>query len=168
MCAGEDSMLLAKQALAIVVAVAMAAVTYGLQRIGLRSRTSGGCGLAMNARGTCIFVRHGEVLAHHCLLMHTLSVTQTPDVHILHMLHALCMQATWNQENRFIGWTDVPLTARGIEEAQMAARTLRESGLTIDTVYTSYLKRAIQSTNEILLEMDQAWLPVVRPHKHAC
>jgi bisphosphoglycerate-dependent phosphoglycerate mutase len=50
----------------------------------------------------------------------------------------------------------------------MAARALRESGLTIDTVYTSYLKRAIQSKNAILLEMDQAWLPVVRPHKHAC
>jgi 2,3-bisphosphoglycerate-dependent phosphoglycerate mutase len=71
-------------------------------------------------------------------------------------------ESTWNLENRFTGWTDVDLTARGIAEAKEAARLLREGGLTFDVAYTSLLKRAIRTLWIVLDDMDLMWLPVVR------
>ena len=37
-------------------------------------------------------------------------------------------ESTWNKENRFTGWTDVPLSANGINEAKFAGQTLKEKG----------------------------------------
>ena len=34
-------------------------------------------------------------------------------------------QSTWNKENRFTGWTDVPVNQKGIEEARNAGKTLK-------------------------------------------
>ena len=52
-------------------------------------------------------------------------------------------QSQWNLENRFTGWIDVPLSARGEEEARAAGRKL--VGRRIDTLYTSVLARAIET-----------------------
>ena len=52
-------------------------------------------------------------------------------------------ESTWNLENRFTGWTDVPLTATGVEQARQAGRLLRDEGYDFDIAYTSVLKRAI-------------------------
>src|SRR4051794_23397310 len=54
-------------------------------------------------------------------------------------------ESTWNQENRFTGWTDVDLTDRGREEAGRAGRLLKEQGYTFDIAYVSVLKRAIRT-----------------------
>lgn len=71
-------------------------------------------------------------------------------------------QSTWNLENRFTGWTDVPLTAHGEDEAREAGQLMRAEGLAFDVVHTSLLLRAIV-TNEIALrEMGLHWLPVKR------
>jgi 2,3-bisphosphoglycerate-dependent phosphoglycerate mutase len=70
-------------------------------------------------------------------------------------------ESVWNKENRFTGWTDVPLSEKGIEEASQAARLLREEGFTFDIAYTSVLKRAIKTLWIILEEMDLMWIPVV-------
>ncbi len=32
-------------------------------------------------------------------------------------------ESTWNQENRFTGWTDVDLSERGVAEAHDAGRS---------------------------------------------
>ena len=37
-------------------------------------------------------------------------------------------ESTWNLDNRFTGWTDVPLTATGVEQARQSGRLLREQG----------------------------------------
>ena len=37
-------------------------------------------------------------------------------------------QSQWNLENRFTGWTDVDLTAQGIEEANNAGILLKNEG----------------------------------------
>jgi 2,3-bisphosphoglycerate-dependent phosphoglycerate mutase len=58
-------------------------------------------------------------------------------------------QSQWNLENRFTGWVDVPLSPRGEAEARSAGAKLR--GRKIDKLYTSVLKRAID-TAEIALE----------------
>ena len=38
-------------------------------------------------------------------------------------------QSQWNLENRFTGWKDVPLTAKGIEEAIKAGLLIKENNL---------------------------------------
>lgn len=72
-------------------------------------------------------------------------------------------QSTWNQENRFTGWTDVDLSAQGEAEAREAGRLLREEGYLFDVAWTSVLKRAIRTLWRIQEETDQCWLPV---HRH--
>jgi 2,3-bisphosphoglycerate-dependent phosphoglycerate mutase len=69
-------------------------------------------------------------------------------------------QSTWNQENRFTGWTDVPLSELGIEEARAAGRILRNEGYVFDYAFTSVLKRAIKTLWLALEEMDFMWIPI--------
>jgi 2,3-bisphosphoglycerate-dependent phosphoglycerate mutase len=70
-------------------------------------------------------------------------------------------ESTWNLENRFTGWTDVPLTATGIEQAKNAGRLLKAEGYEFDVCHTSVLKRATHTLWHCLDEMDRTWLPVV-------
>jgi 2,3-bisphosphoglycerate-dependent phosphoglycerate mutase len=70
-------------------------------------------------------------------------------------------ESTWNQENRFTGWTDVDLTAKGVEEAKHAGKVLKDAGYTFDLAYTSVLKRAIRTLWLTLDEMDMMWVPEV-------
>ena len=71
-------------------------------------------------------------------------------------------ESDWNRENRFTGWTDVDLSATGIEEARRSGRILRDKGFTFDVAYTSVLKRAIRTLWIVLDEMDLMWIPVYR------
>jgi 2,3-bisphosphoglycerate-dependent phosphoglycerate mutase len=71
-------------------------------------------------------------------------------------------ESAWNLENRFTGWTDVDLTAKGVAEAHEAARLLREGGYTFDVCFTSVLKRAIRTLWIVLDDMDLMWLTVHR------
>ena len=79
-------------------------------------------------------------------------------------MHALVLlrhgESSWNLENRFTGWTDVPLTATGIEQARQAGELLRASGFDFDVVYTSVLQRAIWTLWHNLDAMQRTWLPV--------
>ncbi|MCX8085331.1 MAG: 2,3-diphosphoglycerate-dependent phosphoglycerate mutase [Rhodocyclaceae bacterium] len=70
-------------------------------------------------------------------------------------------ESTWNQENRFTGWTDVGLTEKGIAEAKAAGELLKAEGFDFDIAYTSVLKRAIKTLWIVLETMDRMWLPVV-------
>src|SRR5574342_616758 len=72
-------------------------------------------------------------------------------------------ESVWNKENRFTGWTDVPLSEKGIEEAREAGRLLREAEFTFDVAYTSVLSRAIKTLWIALEQMDLMWIPV---HNH--
>ena len=71
-------------------------------------------------------------------------------------------ESTWNQENRFTGWTDVDLTEKGIAEATEAGRLLKAGGYTFDVAYTSVLTRAIRTCWITLAELDLLWLPTYR------
>ncbi|MEK7590985.1 MAG: 2,3-bisphosphoglycerate-dependent phosphoglycerate mutase [Patescibacteria group bacterium] len=59
-------------------------------------------------------------------------------------------QSQWNLENRFTGWSDVPLTERGRQDAEKTAEALKE--FEFDIGYTSHLQRAID-TLEIILDV---------------
>jgi 2,3-bisphosphoglycerate-dependent phosphoglycerate mutase len=69
-------------------------------------------------------------------------------------------ESGWNRENRFTGWTDVDLSAQGVEEARAAGRLLRAGSYAFDLAHTSLLKRAIRTLNLALEELDQLWIPV--------
>lgn len=71
-------------------------------------------------------------------------------------------ESQWNQENRFTGWADVPLSTKGIEEAKQGGQLLKDAGFTFDIAYTSRLKRAIKTLWLALEELDLMWIPVVR------
>ncbi|UUX95693.1 2,3-diphosphoglycerate-dependent phosphoglycerate mutase [Aquabacterium sp. J223] len=71
-------------------------------------------------------------------------------------------ESTWNLENRFTGWTDVPLTDTGVLQAQQAGQLLKDAGIEFDVAYTSVLKRAIWTLWHCLDTMDRTWLPVVK------
>ena len=71
-------------------------------------------------------------------------------------------ESTWNKENRFTGWIDVPLSPQGEEEARRAGRQMKAEGLAFDLAYTSLLERAIKTMWLALTEMGQENIPVYR------
>ena len=54
-------------------------------------------------------------------------------------------QSKWNLENRFTGWKDIGLSEKGILEAKEAGRLIKEKKILIHKVYSSKLKRAIDT-----------------------
>src|SRR5450759_4868770 len=71
-------------------------------------------------------------------------------------------QSTWNLENRFTGWHDVPLSEHGDAEAIEAGRQIRQAGLSPEVVHTSVLVRAIETADLALGELGLTWIPVKR------
>ena len=69
-------------------------------------------------------------------------------------------ESVWNKENRFTGWTNVDLSEKGVEEAVKAGQLLKKEGFKFEKAYTSYLKRAVKTLNNILDQMDLDWIPV--------
>ena len=74
-------------------------------------------------------------------------------------------ESLWNQKNLFTGWVDVELSEKGVEEAHKGGKALHEAGFDFDICFTSYLKRAIDTLNIVLKEMDREWLPVFKSWK---
>ena len=68
----------------------------------------------------------------------------------------------WNQKNLFTGWVDVDLTEQGRQEAKRAGELLEESGLKPDVLFTSVLKRAINTAHIALDQIDRNWIPTYR------
>ncbi len=63
-------------------------------------------------------------------------------------------ESVWNKENKFTGWTDVELSSNGVKEAKEAGILLKEKNYNFDIAYTSVLKRAIDTLDIILKELD--------------
>ena len=68
-------------------------------------------------------------------------------------------QSAWNLENRFTGWWDVDLTAKGEEEARAAGEMLAAKGFDFDLCFTSLQTRAIKTLHIALEAMGRLWLP---------
>lgn len=64
-------------------------------------------------------------------------------------------QSVWNKQNLFTGFKDVDLTDEGVQEAINAGHELKEKGIEFDVVFTSTLKRAIETTEIALRESGQ-------------
>mmetsp|Transcript_26658 Transcript_26658/g.58673 ORF Transcript_26658/g.58673 Transcript_26658/m.58673 type:complete len:93 (+) Transcript_26658:7-285(+) len=73
-------------------------------------------------------------------------------------------QSLWNLENRFTGWTNIPLTNVGKLEASFAGEVLNKNNIVFDKCHTSVLRRAIQTwnivseiTNLMHIPVDKHW-----------
>ena len=58
-------------------------------------------------------------------------------------------ESLWNLENKFTGWKDISLTEDGKNEAKFSGEKLLKENIKIQSIHTSLLKRAIQ-TSEIV------------------
>ncbi|MFZ3057883.1 MAG: 2,3-diphosphoglycerate-dependent phosphoglycerate mutase [Minisyncoccales bacterium] len=63
-------------------------------------------------------------------------------------------ESVWNKENVFTGWIDAPLSEEGINQAKTAGQILKEKEFTFDLAFTSVLKRAYNTLDLILEEMN--------------
>ena len=71
-------------------------------------------------------------------------------------------ESEWSKQNLFTGWTDVPLSNKGHEDAIRGGKLLREKGYKFDICYTSFLKRAIHTAIHLLDEIDQLYIPMFK------
>lgn len=71
-------------------------------------------------------------------------------------------ESAWNRANRFTGWTDVPLTDRGREQARRAGKQLREAGIVPAAAHTSVLSRAEDTLREVRARAGWEELPTRR------
>lgn len=69
-------------------------------------------------------------------------------------------QSQANLDNVFTGWSDSPLTAKGIAQGHQVGQELRQRGCQFDDVYTSYMRRSIMTANIVLDEIGQLYLPI--------
>ncbi|PTM45425.1 2,3-bisphosphoglycerate-dependent phosphoglycerate mutase [Sphingomonas aerolata] len=69
-------------------------------------------------------------------------------------------QSSWNLENRFTGWWDVDMTAKGEAEAKAAGELMAAKGLDFDQTFVSLQTRAIKTLDIALEAMGRLWLPV--------
>ena len=69
-------------------------------------------------------------------------------------------ESEWNKLNLFTGWTDVDLTPNGVQEAYNAGLLLKQEGFKPEVCFTSYLKRAVKTLNQVLDAMNMDYLPV--------
>jgi 2,3-bisphosphoglycerate-dependent phosphoglycerate mutase len=68
-------------------------------------------------------------------------------------------QSQWNLENRFTGWWDVDLTAKGEEEARAAGSLLKAKGMLPSVAFTSLQTRAIRTLHLALEAAGRVWIP---------
>jgi len=71
-------------------------------------------------------------------------------------------ESTANADDRFGGWLDFDLTARGREEAARAGRLIRDAGLQPAAVHTSLLRRAVDTAEIVIAETNATSAPVHR------
>lgn len=71
-------------------------------------------------------------------------------------------QSQWNLENRFTGNVDVDLTEQGRAEAKLTGDKLKNKNISFDSAFTSVLKRAEETLQIILKEINQPDIKVYR------
>lgn len=71
-------------------------------------------------------------------------------------------ESTANADDRFGGWLDFDLTARGRDDAARAGRSIRDAGLRPAAVHTSLLRRAVDTADIVIAETNATDAPVQR------
>lgn len=61
-------------------------------------------------------------------------------------------QSVWNMDSKFTGWTNIPLTEKGEQEAKSMAQVLNKYKWTPKVIFTSALERSVKTCNIIKQE----------------
>jgi len=69
-------------------------------------------------------------------------------------------ESEWNQLNKFCGWYDADLSAKGVAEADAAGAALAKDGFKFDVAHTSVLTRANKTLAAILKAIHQTDIPI--------
>jgi len=69
-------------------------------------------------------------------------------------------ESEWNMENKFCGWYDASLSAKGVQEATAGGKALADAGYKFDVAHTSLLTRAQVTLATVLKGIGQEDLPV--------
>lgn len=96
-------------------------------------------------------MRRGSSLSR----LHSLQMAN--NFHLVLVRHG---ESTWNDENKFTGWYDCPLSKKGEAEAIAAGKLLKENNFKFDLAYTSYLQRAIKTLWHSLEQTGHMYIPV--------
>ncbi|CAM9321240.1 unnamed protein product [Choristocarpus tenellus] len=140
---------------ALAVDVAKAFVPLQVGRHGLRWSRG-----ATHSPALTAFSGSTRCRASHVIVANSAEIIEDSDTYTLLLVrHG---ESTWNDENRFTGWADVPLSENGEREAKQCGEIIREMGYTFDLAYTSLLKRAINTLWSVLEATDLMWIPVKR------
>jgi 2,3-bisphosphoglycerate-dependent phosphoglycerate mutase len=103
-------------------------------------------------------IRHARPFASRQVMMTNMTKTAIRNKYTLVLVrHG---ESTWNNENKFTGWYDCPLSEKGHVEANAAGELLKENGFTFDIAFTSYLKRAIRTLWHVLETNDLMYIPI--------
>lgn len=71
-------------------------------------------------------------------------------------------ESEWNKLNLFTGWRNPDLTEKGVIEARVAGRMIRDHSVRFDIAFTSALKRAQHTLDIILAELGQSDVPIIK------
>lgn len=74
-------------------------------------------------------------------------------------------ESEWNRLNLFTGWRNPDLTDKGVIEARVAGRMIKDHRIKFDVAFTSGLKRAQRTLDIILSEINQPDVPITRDIK---
>eukprot|EP00606_Chrysophyceae_sp_TOSAG23-5_P001555 GSChrysophyteH2.ASY1.ANO1.418.1 assembled CDS len=112
----------------------------------------------MLARGTRSLLGRSSGLLAQRIVTQTVQQTHARSKYTLVLLrHG---ESTWNQENRFTGWYDCPLSEKGHKEAEAAGALIQKEGFTFDEAYTSMLQRAIRTLWYTLEQTHLMYIPI--------
>lgn len=71
-------------------------------------------------------------------------------------------ESEWNRLNLFTGWRNPDLTEKGLIEARVAGRMIKDHRVKFDVAFTSGLKRAQKTLDIILAELNQPDVPIIQ------
>jgi 2,3-bisphosphoglycerate-dependent phosphoglycerate mutase len=74
-------------------------------------------------------------------------------------------ESEWNKLNLFTGWRNPDLTEKGVIEARVAGRMIRDHKVKFDIAFTSALKRAQRTLDIILAELGQSDVPIIKDER---
>lgn len=63
-------------------------------------------------------------------------------------------QSIWNHDSKFTGWTNIPLTKKGKDEAKLIGQSLVLNNLKPNIIFSSVLNRAIETSKIIKNELN--------------
>jgi 2,3-bisphosphoglycerate-dependent phosphoglycerate mutase len=55
-------------------------------------------------------------------------------------------ESIWNQDSKFTGWTNIPLTNQGRKEASQMALSMIKQNIYPNVIFTSVLQRSIETS----------------------